>query len=104
MDNYQAVFDAVRSRFSFNQNDLIQEISSRFDISWQVDALKQEFLNVAYEMQRPSITMKPKLYIDGNQWCCLYGDDIQTGICGFGESPHRAMESFDKAIYEKING
>ena len=35
--------------------------------------------------------LKPKLYKDGNQWCCLYGDDLQVGITGFGDTPHKAI-------------
>ena len=32
--------------------------------------------------------LKPKIYQDGNEWCVLYGEDIQAGICGFGKSPY----------------
>jgi len=27
-----------------------------------------------------------KPFKDGNQWCFLYGDNIQDGICGFGDT------------------
>lgn len=30
-------------------------------------------------------------YRDGNQWCALYGEDLQTGIAGFGNTPFLAM-------------
>ena len=59
----------------------------------------------AGEYERPSVLYKPKLAIDGNQWCALYGDDLQNGVAGFGRSPEEAMRDFDKnwraAIQEK---
>jgi len=30
---------------------------------------------MAAEYERPSVMFRPKLSIDGNQWCALYGDD-----------------------------
>ena len=96
MDTYQAVYDAVRSRISsFDGSQLINEIAGRFDISYAVEAVKQDFLNVAYEQARPSAIFRPKLAIDGNQWCALYGDDLQSGIAGFGDTPDKAMSDFD---------
>lgn len=32
-----------------------------------------------------------KITKDGNEWCCLYGDNIQDGICGFGKTPLDAI-------------
>lgn len=28
---------------------------------------------------------------DGDQWCALYGEDLQAGIAGFGNTPFLAM-------------
>lgn len=50
----------------------------------------------------PHVIYTPKLYRDGNQWCALFGDELQSGVCGFGDSPHAAMMAFDKAWYEPI--
>lgn len=44
---------------------------------------------------RPSVLYRPKLSIDGNQWCALYGDNLQDGIAGFGNTPADAMRHFD---------
>lgn len=44
-----------------------------------------------------SLGIKP--YKDGNQWCYLYGDNIQDGICGFGETITKAALNF----YENLN-
>jgi hypothetical protein len=41
--------------------------------------------------------LQPKLYKDGDQWCCLYGDNIQVGIVGFGNTPAKAVQAFSAA-------
>ena len=33
-------------------------------------------------------------YRDGNQWCILIGEDLQSGICGFGELIYDAFIDF----------
>lgn len=38
---------------------------------------------------------------DGNQWCVLLGSNIQEGICGFGETPYKAILNFNKAFHEQ---
>jgi hypothetical protein len=96
MENYQAIYDAVRSRFSsFGSSRLIQEIASQFDISMARSQITEEFRMVAVEHQRPSVLFRPKLSVDGNQWCALYGDNLQDGVAGFGDSPAKAMQDFD---------
>lgn len=35
-----------------------------------------------------------KPFKDGNLWCFLYGENIQEGICGFGETIDRAAWNF----------
>ena len=49
------------------------------------------------ELARPSTRYRPRLFIDGNQWCALYGDNLQDGVAGFGYSPEAAYSAFDKA-------
>jgi hypothetical protein len=51
----------------------------------------------AYEHMRPSAVFRPVLSKDGNMWCALYGENIQIGVTGFGETPDAAMREFDKA-------
>lgn len=36
---------------------------------------------------------------DGDQWCALYGEDLQAGIAGFGNTPFLAMED----LRDKLN-
>lgn len=46
--------------------------------------------------ERPSAIYRPRLSIDGDQWCALYGDNIQDGVAGFGKSPNEAVCDFDR--------
>lgn len=43
-----------------------------------------------------SLGIKP--YKDGNQWCYLYGDNIQDGVVGFGETIFKAAWNFYSQI------
>ena len=42
------------------------------------------------------VGLKP--YKDGDQWCILVGDNIQDGICGFGDTIEDALYEFLKEI------
>jgi len=46
--------------------------------------------------ERPSTRYRPSLSIDGNQWCAFYGENLQDGVAGFGDSPEEAYQDFDK--------
>jgi hypothetical protein len=46
--------------------------------------------------------LKPQLCKDGNQWCCLYGKDLQVGIAGFGDTPHLAIMAWNSEWYKSI--
>lgn len=41
-----------------------------------------------------------KPYKDGNQWRFLYGENIQVGVCGFGNTIYEAACNF---YYNVIN-
>lgn len=41
-----------------------------------------------------------KPYKDGNQWCILAGDNIQEGICGFGDTIDEALYQFLMEVLE----
>lgn len=102
-DNYQAVYDATRSRISpTSSSDVLNAAKDAFDISHQKQMLQQEIYAVAYELRRPSVVYRPSIYIDGNQWCALYGINIQDGVAGFGDSPALAMDAFDIAWFAKL--
>ncbi len=50
----------------------------------------------------PSVLFRPTLSIDGDQWCALYGSNLQEGVAGFGDSPEEAMADFDKSWRAKL--
>jgi hypothetical protein len=64
---------------------------------------KESVRSAAAEYERPSAIFKPRLSIDGNQWCALYGDNLQDGVAGFGESPADAMWDFDRNWNAKLS-
>ena len=99
MSEYQAIYDAVRSRISGGDigsavKDVLQQ---SFDISYEIQSIKREMLSVTYEMQRPFYLLRPDIYKDGDEWCCLYGPDLQIGVVGFGKTPDEAARKFDEA-------
>lgn len=98
MSDYQAVYDAVRSKI--HMPDLDRLFREAMDISHPMAMIQQEFQNAAYELQRPSVVFRPKIYPDGGMWCVLLGDDLQSGVAAFGETPSKAMYAFDKAWNE----
>ena len=63
---------------------------------------KEAVREAAAEHARPSAVFKPRLNIDGDKWCALYGDNLQDGVAGFGDSPADAMCDFDRAFYTKL--
>lgn len=44
-----------------------------------------------------------KPYMDGNQFCILLGEDLQSGICGFGKTKKEALIDFLKATHLYFN-
>lgn len=53
-------------------------------------------LELYSEKMRPFMLLQPRLFIDGNKWCALYGDNLQDGVAGFGDSPRAASYKFDE--------
>jgi len=51
--------------------------------------------DVERERIRPFMLLRPKIFPDGNQWCALYGENIQDGVCAFGDTPAKAAAQFD---------
>lgn len=66
--------------------------------------IKQSEFNTAIQKEEFNLfaILKPQLKQDGNQWCVLYGEDLQSGISGFGDSPYLAILDFNKQWYNKI--
>lgn len=96
-DNYQAVYDAVRSRMSqCSIGDIVENAIGRPDIDLHFRNAANE---IAFQMSRPSVIFRPVISMDGDSWCALLGENLAVGVAGFGDSPARAMEAFDAAFY-----
>lgn len=61
------------------------------------DATRDDLRQAIGQYARPSVLYRPTLTRDGNQWCAIYGDNLQVGVVAFGDSPEKAMEAFDEA-------
>lgn len=53
------------------------------------------------ERRRPSVLYRPTLSADGTKWCALFGDDLASGVAGFGDTPEDAMRAFDAAWHKE---
>lgn len=58
--------------------------------------------SVERERARPFMLLRPRLFIDGNEWCALYGSNLHDGVAGFGKSPDLASRAFDEAWLRKL--
>ena len=98
-DTYQAVYDATRSRIhGANISEAFAgALRDAFGNAHHLMVcVAQDYSGAALEQQRPSVLYRPRIASDGNMWCAVYGDNIQEGVAGFGESPALAMADFDK--------
>lgn len=77
-----------------NPNDSSMAMNA---ISIAADMVQRAWQEAAWEYQRPSVVFKPTLTQDGNMWCALFGENLQEGVAGFGETPAKAMYAFDQA-------
>lgn len=101
MSDYQAIYDAVRSKISGgNIGEVVERVASNaFDMSHMMAVIQQEFGVAAAEMARPSVVYRPALRLDGTKWMALYGDNLMDGCAGFGDTPAQAMAAFDVAWF-----
>jgi len=102
MDSYQPIYDAVRSRLGSCDVERAIRDATHLDGSHAIALIQEAFICAAYDQSRPSVLYRPKIAIDGPLWCALYGDNLQEGVAGFGESPAAAMLDFDRAWNEKL--
>ena len=65
----------------------------------------QSQMNALIEAEEMNLVkiLNPKIFIDGKKWCVLYGENIQNGICGFGDTPRLAVYAFNKAWDVSLN-
>src|SRR5260370_41170680 len=102
MSDYQAIYDAVRSRISGgNVGEFVAEACRQaFDISYMTSALQQDFSIAAQEMARPCILFKPIIQADGDMWTVLLGPDPQIGVFATGATPAEAMTNCDEEFHK----
>ena len=50
-----------------------------------------------HEKIEPAILDKLKTNMDGDQWCVLYGKNVQRGIAGFGDTLAEAIVNWNTA-------
>ena len=50
----------------------------------------------------PAYRLRPKLSLDGNKWCALFGENMQAGVAGFGDTPAAAYIDFDRNWHKKL--
>jgi hypothetical protein len=102
MDAYQPIYDAVRSRLSNSDiGQAVEAVMREANVAHYVECaatlIGYEAAKAAEAYAAPSAVYRPALSIDGNQWCALYGANLQDGVAGFGDTPAAAMSEFDKA-------
>lgn len=85
-------------------------LSSMGHSEWVVEMANYEDLTAearhaaAIEAQEYNLaaTLKPAIMIDGNQWCVLWGENLQDGVAGFGDTPYLAILDFNKAFHKPL--
>ena len=107
MEAYQAIYDAVRSRLSNGDigqavENVIREANLAHYVECAATLIGYEAAKAAEAYAVPSAVYRPALTIDGNQWCALYGANLQDGVAGFGDSPASAMRDFDNNWRAKL--
>ena len=67
--------------------------------------IQQSRHNAAIEAEEMNLVslLHPKVFMDGDKWCVLYGEDLMNGVAGFGDSPILAVYDFNKAWKKEIN-
>jgi len=103
MSDYQAIYDAVRSRISGgNIGSIVAEIArNAFDFGHVAVRAQEQVYYIANEMVRPSVLFRPTVVPDGSKWSALYGENLMEGVSGFGDTPEEAMRDFDKSWWKQ---
>jgi len=101
MDTYQPIYDAVRSRLSNGDiGQAVEAVMRDANFAHYVERaaimITEEAVKAADAHAAPSAVYRPALSMDGDQWCALYGANLQDGVAGFGDSPSKAMADFDR--------
>lgn len=103
METYQPIYDAVRSKIGNGDIGAAVEAAMRdVNIAHYLSVIAENYRCAAAEQERPCVLFRPKVFIDGDQWCALYGENLQEGVSGFGASPAEAAAAFDAEWHRKL--
>ena len=105
-DIEQAAYNAISQRIGHPDiAGAVERVArSAFDISGYTSRLYgdaslaiEHWAAAGREQLRPFMLLRPRMLLDGNQWCALYGDNLHDGVAGFGDTPAKASLAFDMA-------
>lgn len=103
MDSYQPIYDAIRSKISNGDiGAAVEQVFREMNLGHYAMQAGYAAIEAANEHARPSVVFRPIIQRDGDHWCALLGENLQTGVAAFGKSPAEAMWEFDKAWHEKL--
>ena len=83
-----------------NNEQLLQNESSKRQYHQDLEHESRMSFLVQQEEYGLFSLLKPRICVDGNQWCCLYGENIQDGIAGFGDTPYLAILDWNKEFHK----
>lgn len=66
------------------------------DVSNDMYIIRTAICEAAALQSRPSVVFRPKVSLDGNMYCLLFGENLMEGVAGFGETMEAAARDFDK--------
>lgn len=61
--------------------------------------MQERIHDVANQLCRPSVLYRPRVFRDGDMYCCLYGENLQEGLAAFGRTPSEAVDNFDFYVW-----
>ena len=75
--SYQAIYDAVRSQISGGDiGAAVESVLRAENIGHYATMAAESIRAAAGEYDRPSVLFRPRIYVDGDKWCALYGDGL----------------------------
>ena len=66
-------------------------------VAAEIERTKRAINSAHNAWTAPHVLLRPSIYPDGTQWCCLLGEDLMSGVVGFGDTPAAAAAAFDIA-------
>lgn len=100
-DDLKERMGEISDVFNLAMVDLVGKLDEAFGDS--MHSIYVEIATTQERLQQPHVLMKAKVYKDGDKWCCLYGDNIEEGVAGFGDTPEEACTHFDNVWHEGFN-